>query len=267
MNIHKNTRLTPYQRIEIWNLYSKERIRITSLSMMFNVSRPTIYNILKQARLKIFNPQNSTNNRFKQARFGIKRLAKVELKLQLKLKAKAKRYNKSYPGEMIHVDTKRLPLLKGQTTMTRREYLFVGIDDYSRELYCAIYPDKSQFSSAKFLQEDIINPCPYMIDCIYSDNGTEYKGTKEHAFVKVCHQNNINQKFTRTANPQTNGKAERVIRTLMEMWHHQHEFKDSEDRKIELNRFINYYNTVKPHKGLNNKTPYEVLKDYFGQKV
>lgn len=267
MNIHKNTRLTPYQRKEIWRLYTKEKIRIVSLANMFNVSRPTIYKILEKARLQLFNPQNSTNNRFKQAKFGIKRLDKVELKIQLKLKAEAKRYNKSYPGEMVHVDTKRLPLLKGQTHMSKREYLFVGIDDFSRELYAGIYPDKSQFSSAKFLQEDIINPCPYIIDCIYSDNGTEYKGTLEHAFVKVLNRNNINQKFTKTARPQTNGKAERVIRTLMDMWHNKYEFRDSEHRKIELNRFINYYNTVKLHKGLNNLTPYEVLDNYFKQKV
>ena len=63
--------------------------------------------------LSYFKPQTSTNNRFKQAKYGIKRLSKVEQSIQDKLKKQAKRYNKSYPGEMVHVDTKRLPLLKG----------------------------------------------------------------------------------------------------------------------------------------------------------
>ena len=53
----------------------------------------------------------------------MKRLAKVERSIQEKLKKQAKRYNKSYPGEMVHVDTKRLPLLKGQKATGKRDYL------------------------------------------------------------------------------------------------------------------------------------------------
>ena len=132
---------------------------------------------------------------------------------------------------MIHVDTKRLPLLKGQVATDRREYLFVAIDDFSRELYAAILPDKTADSAAKFLREEVINPCPYLIECVYSDNGTEYKGTVHHAFAVACSQNGINPKFTRVARPQTNGKAERVIRTLVEMWHDKISFTDSEHRK------------------------------------
>lgn len=77
----------------------------------------------------------------------------------------------------------------------------------------------------------------------------------------------INQKFTKPACPQTNGKAERVIRTLMEMWHNREEFMSSDDRKKKLKRFLNYYNTVKPHKGINGLTPYEVLENYFNAEV
>ncbi|MDG9729041.1 integrase core domain-containing protein [Ignatzschineria sp. RMDPL8A] len=77
----------------------------------------------------------------------------------------------------------------------------------------------------------------------------------------------MNQQFTRPARPQTNGKAERVIRTLMEMWHDKEVFLSSDDRKSKLKRFLNFYNTVKPHKGLNGATPYEVLDIYFKQEV
>ncbi|WP_202115026.1 hypothetical protein [Gilliamella sp. Pas-s27] len=72
----------------------------------------------------------------------------------------AKRYNKTYPSEILYVDTKCLYLLKNQTKQQAREYLFVGIDDFSRELYASIYPDKSQFSSAQFLQNDVLGPMP-----------------------------------------------------------------------------------------------------------
>ena len=195
---------------------------------------------------------------------GLK-LAKVEASIQAKLKRETQRYNKSYPGELMHLDTKRLPLLKGQNNTQPREYLFVAIDDFSRELYAAILPDKTQESAAQFLQENVLKQCPYELDYIYTDNGKEYKGNADHAFVKVCHQNNIGQKFTRVARPQTNGKAERVIRTIMEMWHEKITFKDAAQRHIELSRFINFYNTVKPHKSLNMQTPYEILSDYFNQ--
>jgi len=61
----------------------------------------------------------------------------------------------------------------------------------------------------------------------------------------------------------TNGKAERVIRTLMEVWHDKTQFKNRNHRKKELIRFINYYNTVKPHKVIDNNTPMEQLINYF----
>ena len=155
----------------------------------------------------------------------------------------------SYPGELVHFDTKRLPLLTGEAGSRPREYLFVGIDDFSRELYAGIYPDKTQYSAAAFLQQ-VLTECPYTVECTYSDNGTEYKGTQNHAFVAVCNTESIGQKFTRCRRPQTNGKAERVIRTLMEMEHSKQHFKDRQQRQVSLLRFINFYNTVKPHKGI-----------------
>lgn len=265
MNMHKRVRLTPLDREEIWRLYQGRQWKVTHLAEHYRVSRPTIYSALKKARLQQFAPSDSTNARYRSIQYGLKRLAKIELSIQARLKREAQRYNKSYPGEMVHVDTKRLPLIKGQNNTQPREYLFVAIDDYSRELYAAILPDKTQFSSAQFLMEHLLAQCPYEIDYIYSDNGKEYRGTPHHAFVQACAQHNIGQRFTRIARPQTNGKAERVIRTLMQMWHEKIQFKDPLHRQIELNRFINFYNTVKPHKSLNNLTPYEILQNYFYQ--
>ena len=266
MNIHKRTRLTLLDRQEIWRLYQTRLWKVVQLAEYFHVSRPTIYDVLKRARLQEFTPRSSTNQRFKTLQYGLKRLAKVEQTIQERLKREAKRYNKSYPGELVHLDSKRLPLLKGQSANEPREYLFVAIDDFSRELYADIFPDKTQYSAACFLIATVAQ-CPYQIDCTYSDNGTEFKGTDDHAFVKACRQHGIGQKFTRVNRPQTNGKAERVIRTLMDMWHSKIHFKDSADRRIQLLRFINFYNTVKPHKSLYNATPYEILFAYFNQPL
>jgi transposase InsO family protein len=100
-----------------------------------------------------------------------------------------------------------------------------------------------------------------------TDNGTEYKANlKEHAFMKLCQENKIEQRFTRMKTPKTIGKVERVIRTLLEMWHNKTYFKSKVHRKQELIRLVNYYNTIKPHKGINNMRPMEKLINYFYPK-
>lgn len=263
MTIHKGARLTPIQRQEIYNKYYNQNIRICELCRQYSVSRPTIYRILERGRQKDFSLHKSANKRFRCLEYGLKRLSKIEAKLEKRLKAKAMRYNKQYPGEMMHSDTKKLLILKGESRFTKPERLYVAIDDFSRELYAAILPDKTQYSSAKFF-EQVIDECPYAIEVWYTDNGTEYRGNPEtHAFMKLCSENKIEQKFTKVRTPRTNGKAERVIRTIMDMWHKKTRFKSSVHRKQELIRFVNYYNTVKPHKGINNMTPMEKLIDYF----
>ena len=168
MNMHKRTRLTPLDRKEIWRLYQTCDWKPTRLAERFRVSRPTIYKVIKRARLQEFAPRKSTNKRFLAVKFGIKRLAKVERSIELKKKREARRYNKSYPGELLHFDCKRLKLLKNEDRSFSREYLFVAIDDFSRELYAAILPDKTQVSAAIFLKQ-VLEECPYTIECTYSD--------------------------------------------------------------------------------------------------
>jgi transposase InsO family protein len=263
MVIHKKTRLTPVQRKELAYDYFVRHIRICHLKKQYRVSAPTVYKIIHRARDKDYTIHKSTNKRFRCLRYGIKRLAKIEKSIEERLKKQAKRYNKRYPGEMVHFDTKRLPLLQGESPTGTHEYLFVAIDDYSRELYAAILPDKTQYSSEAFLKQ-VLNECPYTLEIAYQDNGTEYKGDPEnHAFMKLCTAQGIEQRFTKVKTPQTNGKAERVIRTLIESWHEKTVFKNREHRKKELIRFVNYYNTVKPHKGIEGMTPMEKLVQYF----
>lgn len=100
----------------------------------------------------------------------------------------------------MHFDTKQLPLLKEESSKNRYEYIFVGIDDFSRELYVTIQPDKTQYSSKRFLDQ-VLDECPYIIEQIYSDNGLEYKGNEQHAFRKLCTNNNIKQRFTKVKYP------------------------------------------------------------------
>lgn len=263
MNIHKRARLTPLQRQEIFEKYHDQGLRICDLVRQYSTSRPTIYKIIHRGRHNDFFIHRSINKRFRCLEYGLKRLAKVEAELEKKLKAQAKRYNKEYPGEMMHSDHTRLPLIKGESPFAKPEHLFVGIDDFSRELYAAVLPDKNQYSAATFLKQ-VLEECPYTIETWYTDNGTEYKGNpKQHEFMLLCRENGIKQGFTRVNTPRTNGKAERVIRTILDMWEKKTEFKNRIHRKQELIRFVNFYNTVKPHKGINNMTPMEKLINYF----
>lgn len=263
MVIHKRTRLTPLQREEVYRKYHDERVRVCDLAREYHVTPPTIYKIIHRGRMKDFTIHRSINKRFRCLKYGMKRLARIERTIEERLKREAKRYNKDYPGQMLHGDTKRLPLLQSDKATENREYLFVAIDDFSRELFAAILPDKTQHSAAAFL-EQVVDECPYTIEVYYTDNGKEYKGNPEHhAFMKLCAEHGIEQGFTRTKRPRTNGKAERVIRTIMDMWHNKHRFKSSAHRKMELIRFVNYYNTVKPHKGIEDLTPFEKLIQYF----
>jgi transposase InsO family protein len=263
MTIHKWTKLTPVKRREIADKYFKQDVRIATLAREYQTSRNTIYNVINRARLNDFSIHKSTNKRYRCLEYGLKRLAKIEAQLEKKLKAQFKRYNKSFPGEMMHSDNTQLPKIIGDTARMKPETLYVAIDDFSRELYAAIMPDRSQFSSTTFLRQ-VLEECPYTLETWYTDNGTEYKGNpKEHEFMKLCQEQDIKQAYTKVKHPQTNGKAERVIRTILEMWHNKTEFKSRVHRQQELVRFVNYYNTVKPHKGIENLTPLEKLTNYF----
>lgn len=186
MNIHKNTRLTPAQRKEIYRAYYQDNQRVTDLAQDFRVSRPTIYKALKRGRQQDFSVHDSTNHRFRCLKYGIKRLAKIEQAIEARLKQQAKRYQKEYPGQMIHADTRQLPLLEGESTTQRREYLYVAIDDFSRELFAAMLPDKTQLSATAFL-EQVQDECAYSIECWYTDHGREWTGSPtSHAFMQAC---------------------------------------------------------------------------------
>ena len=217
MVLHKRTRLTPIQKEEIYRVYHGEGKKIRELSEAYHVSRPTIYKIIRRGRQRDFSIHKSTNKRFCCLKYGIKRLSKIKREIEARLKARAKRYNKDYPGQMLHVDTKRLPLLTGESAFGRREYLFVAIDDFSRELYAAILPDKTQNSAKAFL-EQVLEECPYTIEQLYSDNGKEYRVDAEHhAFMTLCREQRIEQRFPKVKTPRTNGNAERVIKTMKEL--------------------------------------------------
>lgn len=263
--MHKNTKLLPRQRQEIFRRWSQGE-RVTHLAKHWKVSRQTIYKVIRNGKMEIFINRSSMNERYRCLSFGLKRLSKTERLIAEKMARRAhklNRYEKAMPGEMVHVDTKRLPLLRGEGIIQPREYLFVAIDDFSRFLYADIFPDKTSYGAAIFLEE-VKQAMPFRIEKIYSDNGSEYKGKAGHPFHDLCKRYGYAQGFTKVKHPWTNGKAERVIRTLMEEWHPKtranHISRDH--RRRHLYAYVDWYNRSRIH-GSIESTPTERLEQFL----
>lgn len=260
--MHKNSKLFRFQKEKIHESWV-QGTKISQLAREHHVSRPTIYKVIGRARQGIFTQCTSKNRRFCTVEYGLKRLRKTELlvmKQRLKREKRLNRYEKTYPGELIHLDTKRLPLLRGEGKMDRREYLFVAIDDHSRWLYADIFPDKTSYSAAIFIDE-MNQSLPFHMHALYSDNGSEYKGSVSHPVVSWCKKHHVSQYYTKVKHPWTNGKAERVIQTLMKEWHSHTRcnHNNREQRRRYLYAFVNWYNQNRFHQSLNS-TPLQRLQ-------
>jgi transposase InsO family protein len=258
--MHKHTKLPPTMRREVyerWKTGQSQRF----LADEYHVDKRIIGRIILRGRFDDFSVHDSTNHRYRTIEYGLKKLLKTEQKLQKRAdRLTIKRYEKSYPGEMVHGDTKLLPYLTGETKDVSRERLYVGIDDFSRILIADIMPDKSQESSVVF-GEIAKERLPFYIKDWYTDRGTEWKGTEEHEFVMWCKENAISQHFTKPRTPKTNGKAERVIRTLMEEWHRKNRFVNREERRKILYAYVDFFNHERVH-GSIGMTPVERLTQY-----
>lgn len=266
--MHKNTKLFPRERRELYRRWI-EGDSIAELARHYNISRASIYRTVKRAKLNVFVNLPSMNHRYRRVSYGLKRLSRTEKILEKKLakrERRLRRYEKAYPGEMVHFDTKKLPVMSGESVAQPREWLHVGIDDHSRFLVADIMPDKTSYSSAIFLEETL-SVSPYRIECAYSDNGSEYRGRADHPFVRGCARNQIAQKFTKPHHPQTNGKAERVIRTIMTECFARsgRQFPSRDHRRKFLYAYVNWYNQVRPHESLGGIPPLQRLEAYLNR--
>lgn len=257
--MHKNTKLLPYQRREVYARW-RQGERATDLARHYGVHRKTLYEVFKKAKIGVFVNYSSKNMRYRTLEYGLKRLAKTEARLAKKLRKRERRlnrYQKEYPGEMVHTDSSVLPLLRGEAMTTPREYLYVFIDDYSRFLFADILPDQTSWSAAIALDEALIM-LPFPISVMYSDNGKEFK----KAFKELCTARNITQQFTKPYRPQTNGKAERVIKTIKTELLQRHSHLTREERRRHLYAFVRHYNQVRGHQSLDGLSPMSFLESY-----
>jgi transposase InsO family protein len=184
------------------------------------------------------------------------------------------RYERSRPGELVHVDCKKLGrILKPghRVTGDRRgqakgkagwQHLFVAIDDHSRLGFASVYPDETSESSTAFLQEFVrfYGAHGITVERVLSDNGACFK----RRWAEACHVQGIAVKKTRAYRPQTNGKAERFIRTLLERWAYAYPYAHESERLAALPALLDFYNRFRPHRALGGLAPLQRVNNVPG---
>ena len=174
------------------------------------------------------------------------------------------RYEHEAPGELLHIDTKRLGRIQGighritgdRTTRNRGigwDAVHLAIDDHSRVSFAAIKPDETAASCVQFLREAVAwyAGMGVKIERVMTDNGTGYK----NAFKAACNELGIRHIRTRPYTPQTNGKAERFVQTSLREWAYARAYESSAQRQAALQPFVDHYNWLRPHSALNRQPP------------
>ena len=170
-----------------------------------------------------------------------------------------RRYERKTPGEIIHIDIKKLRKIDGighRIHGDRRqgkgrgwEYLHVAIDDHSRLAYSEILPDETTQSSLAFAKRAIrwYKRHGITVQRIMTDNGVGYK----KRYARTLKRWKIKQITTKPYTPKTNGKAERFIRTSLEEWAYAQPYNHSDERTKNLKPFLDFYNNHRHHHGIN----------------
>jgi transposase InsO family protein len=177
------------------------------------------------------------------------------------------RYERASPGEIIHIDIKKLGRfnrtghritrdLAGHTGTGRPgwEFVHVAIDDHSRLATAQVFPDEKKESAVAFLQAAVAyyRSLSITVSRVMTDNGSCYRSK---AFVRACARLNIKQIRTRPYTPQTNGKAERFIQTALREWAYARAYNTSDERHRDLDLWLHRYNWHRPHASLAKQTP------------
>ena len=203
-------------------------------------------------------------------RNGIGRLGRIGLE-------PARRYERSRPGELVHIDVKKLGRITrgaghrihgGLQHYTGRsidaagrlrgkagwEFVHIAVDDYSRLAYAEVLPDEKARTAIGFLRRALAFFARYgiQVERVLTDNGSAYISTM-HAIA--CKTLGIRHLRTRPRRPQTNGKAERFIRTLLAGWAYGAIYRSSTERTAALDGWLWHYNHRRRHSALGHQPP------------
>jgi len=175
------------------------------------------------------------------------------------------RYEWSRPGELVHLDIKKLGRIvrpSHRVTGNRRdtvdgagwEFAHVAIDDHSRAAFVQMHADERKSSASEFLRAAVAHYATrgVRIKRLMTDNGSAYRSK---LFSKTCQALGIRHLYTRAYTPQTNGKAERFIQTCLREWAYGRVWANSTQRTAWLPAFLDYYNHRRAHSALGFKPP------------
>ena len=178
-----------------------------------------------------------------------------------------RRYEREHPGDMIHIDIKKLGRfdkvghrITGDRTGQSNsrgvgwEFVYVCIDDHSRVAFSQILPNEKASSAVPFLQAAVAyyNSLGVTVTRVMTDNGSCYKA---FAFRDACRDLGLKHIRTKPYTPKTNGKAERFIQTALREWAYAQAYPTSERRGQELPIWLHRYNWHRPHGGIKSKVP------------
>jgi transposase InsO family protein len=246
---------TPAQRIEA--IAALRRLRFTGpeIAETLGMALSTVSGILKQ--------------------LGMGRLGRLGLE-------PTQRYERERPGELIHIDVKKLGRIKGgaghrisgqrRANPTKRdaagvdratvgwECVHIAIDDATRLAYAEVLPDEKAATAIAFLRRAIAfyKRHGITVEQLITDNGSPYVSI---AHAAACRLLGIRHLRTRPYRPQTNGKAERFIRTLLSGWAYGAIYRTSSERTKALDGWLWHYNHQRQHSALSHKTPIARLNE------
>jgi transposase InsO family protein len=200
----------------------------------------------------------------------------------------AQRYERERPGELIHTDVKKLGRIQGRAghrVASRRrynprkndaagvlrhtvgwEYVHVAIDDATRLAYIEVLSDEKAITAIAFLRRAVAHYASYgiAVEQLITDNGPAYRSTI-HAIA--CRTLGIRHLRTRPYRTQTNGKAERFIRTMLGGWTYGAIYRDSAQRNAALAGWLDFYNRQRPHGALSHRPPITRLHELNGNNL
>jgi transposase InsO family protein len=188
------------------------------------------------------------------------------------------RYERSAPGELVHIDVKKLGRIQGgpgkritgrrgarrgptktDAAGVRRgavgwEYLHVAIDDYSRLAYAEVLDNEKASTAIGFLRRAVAFFAEHAItvERVMTDNGSPYISSAHRI---ACAQLAIRHLRTRPYRPRTNGKAERLIQTMLRRWAYYRPYNSSAQRTAALQPWLNHYNYTRPHGSIGKQPP------------
>ena len=302
MNIHKNARLTPLRREEMARGVIEGRFSQAIAARRFGVSAkivarwvaryrsdgpsgmadrssrplrlrkatpsPTCERIITLRRQRLTGKHIAREVGTSPATVSrvLKRAALSRIK-DLEPAEPIRRYEHKCPGDMIHLDIKKLGKfnrighrISGDRTGQSNsrgvgwEYVHVAIDDHSRVSFTQIHPNEKALSAIRHLKAAVAyyNSLGVKVTRVMTDNGSCYKS---HAFAKACKQLRLKHIRTKPYTPKTNGKAERFIQTALREWAYARAYNTSDQRAADLPIWTHLYNWHRPHGGIKDQTP------------